>query len=95
MITVQPRQTLLDIAMQYLGDATRVVELANLNGIGITDTLTTGQQLQIPAPAINAVVSTIITVLARLGLAPASGDYTTQLPSGIGYWFIQQDFIVS
>jgi len=45
--TVQYQQSLLDIALQELGDVSGIVELALLNNIGITEDLEAGQILQI------------------------------------------------
>lgn len=45
-ITVRDRQTLLDIAVQYLGSAEGVIILAERNGIDITDRLHDGQLLE-------------------------------------------------
>lgn len=45
IITVKDRQSLLDIAIQYLGSVDGVFSLAERNGLGITDRLNDGQQL--------------------------------------------------
>ena len=45
MITVAPKQSLLDIALQHAGGAEAVFELAGTNTISITDDLGIGQQL--------------------------------------------------
>ncbi len=47
--TVQPGQTLADIAVQYLGSEEAVFALASLNSLGVTDELTAGQNLELPA----------------------------------------------
>jgi hypothetical protein len=41
-------QTVLDIAVQELGDASRAMELAILNGISLTDELSADQVLVVP-----------------------------------------------
>jgi len=46
--TVQPGQTLADIAIQYLGSEEGVFALASINELGVTDVLTAGQQLELP-----------------------------------------------
>lgn len=46
-IKVQDRQTLLDVAIQYLGDAAGAIDLAQLNNISITDSPQTGQILKV------------------------------------------------
>jgi hypothetical protein len=47
-ITAQERQTLLDIAIKYCGDAEAVFEIMNLNDVSITDVLQTGQTITVP-----------------------------------------------
>ncbi|MDR0604592.1 MAG: hypothetical protein LBG80_09850 [Bacteroidales bacterium] len=42
-ITVQERQTILDIALQYCGDVQSVFEIIELNDFSITEELKTGQ----------------------------------------------------
>jgi hypothetical protein len=92
-LTVGEGQTLIDIAMQFLGDASRAFEIADLNGLSITDNLTPGQTLIIPEPAIDK----IKIVAAFAGLQPASMDDENVLDEvfdGIDYWAIEEDFIV-
>ena len=47
-VTVKPRQTLSDIAVQVYGDLRAVAALGAANGVGVTDTLTPGTELQCP-----------------------------------------------
>lgn len=47
-VTVLPRQTLSDIAIQVYGDIRGVSTLAEANGISITDDLTPGVMLECP-----------------------------------------------
>lgn len=47
-VIVQHKQTLLDIAMQTTGTAESVFELADRNGISITDALIVGEPIVIP-----------------------------------------------
>lgn len=93
MSVILPAQTMIDKAMQDLGDASRCLEMALLNNVCLTDDITVGSELL--TPAIDTTKQNIITILNRIGLAPASKNYSTQLPGGIGYWYIQQDFIIS
>jgi hypothetical protein len=89
VIIVQPGQSLQDIAVQWLGSAEAVYELAGLNGLTYTATLQAGQELELPA----AYSKRTAAQFARNGWAPAtetsSGDYD---PEGIGYWYIEIDF---
>jgi len=56
-VRVQDRQTLLDVAIQYLGDAIGAIDLAQLNNIAMTGTLPAGQLLKVDtSQVINAKV---------------------------------------
>ena len=46
--TVRVNQTLVDIAVQYCGSVEAVFELAQMNGLSVTDELTAGQELILP-----------------------------------------------
>lgn len=52
IIAIQ-HQSLLDIALQYLGDITGVFTLASLNGISVTGEISPGQVIKVPDRAIN------------------------------------------
>ncbi|GGF22190.1 LysM peptidoglycan-binding domain-containing protein [Hymenobacter cavernae] len=49
MTQVSDGQSLLDICLQELGDLSAAYDLADANGLAITDVLTPGQQLIIPS----------------------------------------------
>ncbi len=55
-IKVQDGQNILDIALQYYGDAAAVVRVAQENNIAVTQVLTSGQLLKIGEPT-NKVIS--------------------------------------
>lgn len=96
-VTVKHNQRLIDIALQELGDTERVFELAQLNGISITDELQPGTVLQVPT-ADNSKTG-IVRVLTQGGKAPASADNETEdpilPPGGIGFMQLENNFIVS
>lgn len=46
-VTVKNRQTLTDVATQYLGDASRAVEIAILNNLDMDD-VAAGSVIQLP-----------------------------------------------
>lgn len=91
-IKVLYNQTLADIAIQYLGDADRAVELAELNGVGISDELEAGQEMLIPDPDPES--DNIVWTFRNQALAPSSGDGEEHKPEGIDYWQLENDFIV-
>ena len=47
-VTVKPRQTLCDIALQVYGDLRAVTDIAAANSISMTDDLSPGTVLQCP-----------------------------------------------
>lgn len=49
--TISDGQSLLDVALQELGSIAALFDLADANGLGITDALAAGQVLAVPASA--------------------------------------------
>ncbi|RXK57576.1 LysM peptidoglycan-binding domain-containing protein [Lacibacter luteus] len=96
-VKVLKNQTVSDLAVQYLGDAERVVELAALNNISTTEMLIPGQMIKMPVADIQK--QRIVTVFNNPATAPASYYQETndqgEVLEGIGYWIIQDDFKVS
>lgn len=86
---VKPGQTLADISVQHCGGLTAWAELATMNGLSMTASLSPGQSLALPGPVDKRTVA----LFKSSGLAPAAG---TVLPygDGIGFWVIENDFIV-
>jgi nucleoid-associated protein YgaU len=68
-VTVLPRQTLSDIAIQVYGDVSGVVELAAANNIGITSELTPGQELVCPEVIHDNYMQNYVR---KRGIAPAT-----------------------
>lgn len=46
--TITAGQCLLDVCVQELGDVSALFDLADTNGLAITDTLVPGQQMAVP-----------------------------------------------
>lgn len=88
-ITVASGQTLPDIAVQHCGDVAAWSEIAQLNSLGLTAEITSGQSLIVP-DVYNKRNEQFIRVG---GYRPAVGPYTVL--EGIDYWAIGYDFIVS
>ena len=90
---VDEGQNMMDIALQYLGDWTGVVDLANANGISTTELLVPGQELIIPA-VINAGA---VKYFADKGIVIATQEelQVARRRTGINYMKIGFDFIVS
>lgn len=94
-------QSLLDIAVQELGDISGVFELAEKAGLSLTEELETGLEMELPAVAADKQVAayyasrwirpaTAITIDSTSG--PGGGEL---LLEGIEFWGIEYDFIVS
>ena len=92
-IQVKDGQTLFDIAIQALGSVDRVFDLAQLNGLGITDNLVSGQVLLLP----DVVFEQLTTVdYFTKPWYPASADVAADnILGGIGYMQIGTNFKVS
>jgi hypothetical protein len=88
-ITVYPGQTLADIALRYCGQLEAAFTIAHLNDVGITVPLEAGQQLTVPEPDDPRTVQ----LLERGGHQPAA--QVIEEGQGIGYWTIEENFIVS
>lgn len=88
---VQQGQCLLDIAIQHCGDATALLSLAILNNLSVTDEVAAGTALELPA-IIN---QGLVDYYKQNGYVPATAiDPDDAILEGIGFWFLEQDFIV-
>lgn len=94
-------QSLLDMAVQELGDISGVFELAEKAGLSLTEELNAGMELEVPAFDADKQVAayyaskrirpaTAITIDSTSG--PGGGEL---LLEGIEFWGIEYDFIVS
>lgn len=70
-IKVQKFQTLFDIAMQHMGDASYAMDIAVLNNLSITADLSTGDQLDLPEIELTAQQEAIVKKYAKQGNVPA------------------------
>ncbi len=89
---VRPGQTFPDLAVQHCGNVAAWVEIANLNGFGMTEELAPGSVLKLPDPSDKRVVASF----KANGLRPAAGDVGNFIgfTEGIGFWAIGVDFEV-
>ncbi|WP_010664942.1 hypothetical protein [Marinilabilia salmonicolor] len=90
-------QSLFDIAIQKLGSAEAALELAVLNGLSLTDELTTGETLQLPGVVNKAVAGYFKgkNIIPATGAAAGDDESGELVKEGIGYWAIGVDFVVS
>lgn len=93
-IIVRDRQCFLDLAMQHAGSASAAVAMAFKSLLPLTQIFEAGTEL--PAPEI---IDADIVQLYRVEKVVPASNYTivTDPPSvgeGIGWWFLENDFIV-
>lgn len=92
-VTVRDRQTLFDIAIQCLGIVDRVFDVAQLNGLSITEQLVSGQVLLLPDVDFEQLE---VVEFFTHPWYPACGDDENDLPfGGIGFMQIGTNFKVS
>lgn len=86
-------QALIDLAIQESGDASALFELANLNGIGITDEPLPGSELMMAAIADDRNLKFTRTRKVKpVTIVPRDEELVGE---GIEFWGIEFDFIVS
>lgn len=97
---VQTRQNLLDIALQQCGTMEAAYEMADLNGISLTDDLSVGTALMLPATDLFADASKTIQHYTANHIVPATAidqqSIATLLDGGKGidFWGIEYNFVV-
>lgn len=91
-VTVQSRQTLLDIALQECGGVEGVFNLAARNDLSITDVLSVGREIE-AAP--EDVVNRTVADYYRINNITPATEPDELLEEGIEFWTIEYDFEVS
>ena len=90
--TTRNNQTLLDIAVQECGTVEAAFEIAERNGLALTDELNTGQKLDIVMTTTRE--ESVVQELAADRIKPAA-EVTEMVPyGGIGFMGIEIDFVV-
>jgi hypothetical protein len=95
-VPVLPGQTLIDIALQELGDCEQLFELAKMNNISATDDLAAGSLVFVPDYSLDK--KELVKLFANPMNKPASSRSNITIPTGpegIDYWGIEIDFVVS
>lgn len=94
-VTIQPNQSLFDIAIQECGTITAALPLCLLNDISVTGDLVKGEVLQ---TNVSEKRIEIQSFYKKNELKPASAlsaaDLFNSNPTGIDYMIIETDFIV-
>lgn len=92
-VIVKSGQTLLDIALQEKGSIEAIEEIAALNGLSITDELSAGMELTLPASAWNKLIE---NYCKNNDVSPATALTDDNLydlwKGGIGYMVVGVDF---
>lgn len=89
-IKIKRYQTLLDFATQNAGDASQVIAVALANGVSITDDIDAGSLLSVD----------VVNTSVQQYFVKNAVDVTTQPATiegsfeGVGYWEIENDFII-
>lgn len=89
VIKVLPGQTLLDISIQETGTINNLFDIAVFNNVGITDSLTPGDEIKIP----DNLTEINKNYFINRGIKPASDIIKNT--EGIEFWRIENEFIVS
>ncbi|HMO63291.1 MAG TPA: hypothetical protein PKC39_14495 [Ferruginibacter sp.] len=96
-VLIKERETLFDIAIVNEGAPEAALEYAFENGISITDYLKSGDSINVFETAFYD--DEVVKDLRAKDAKPATGDtddfINNQLFEGIGYWYINLDFVVS
>ena len=80
-VTVRPRQTLADIAIQVYGDLRAVSGIALANSISVTDDLIPGNTLECPEKVYDKYLQDYVTAN---GISPATAlEHDETLDTGI------------
>jgi hypothetical protein len=96
-ITALNNQNLLDIAIRHCGTVEAITDIAILNNISITDELVPGQIIIIPAKDYGSQNVVDFFVVNKKEPATALTTENKQIiegDSGIGFWIIEDNFIV-
>lgn len=89
-ITVRDRQSVTDIAMQYLGDPEGAIDIARLNNISVTTELQPGMLLTVPDPKNTQITN----YYESEDVSPAMKMDYSKRDEGIDYWILEEDFVV-
>jgi len=91
---VYENQTLQDVAAHVYGRADVVFELALLNGLSITESLTAGMIINLVDLPVNSLVKTALESRNIIPAADFSQGDTENISKGIGSMIIEYNFIV-
>lgn len=95
MVTVLHQQSIIDLAIQETGSADTAFEIALANGRSITDDLAVLETLNVPELEKNLDVKKYYDSRQIKPATALSMEHAAETPlEGIGYWVINNTFIV-
>lgn len=96
MILPKNRQSMLDIAMEYSGTTEAAWDIAQANGLSLTDDLKLEPMLK-PAITNQRIVTNFLTLRHSPATGITNAEINQQLGAGEGieFWAIEYDFVVS
>jgi len=93
-ITISNGQTFLDLAMQHAGSAEAAFAMSLQSNVPITQELQAGNQLPAPAVVSDGIRNAFAVEKAKpLSIIITQGE--DAMNEGIGYWVMEDDFVVS
>jgi len=87
-------QSLLDVALQHLGDISAIFDLAQKNDISIADDLIPGMILEMPVKAKSKVVDYYSNNDYKPATAITRDQVNLITGEGIEFWYVEYDFVV-
>lgn len=94
-IIVLPNQSLFDISVQHTGNVENSFIIALSNNLTVTDHLQVGSKITIPASVdTNKRIYTNYVINNNQPASARISDLNIKPLEGIGYWEIDNDFIV-
>lgn len=95
-MNIGSRQSLLDMALQHCGSLEAAFDMAELNGLNLTDDLETGIDIAIPNAYNTKVVQhyTVNSIQPATAITAAEINSVLAVGEGIEFWGIEYDFIV-
>ncbi|MBQ9751422.1 MAG: hypothetical protein IJV81_01140 [Paludibacteraceae bacterium] len=96
MILPKNRQSMLDIAMEHSGTTEAAWDIAQTNGLSLTDDLKLEPMLK-PAITNQRIVTNFLTLRHSPATGITNAEINQQLGAGEGieFWAIEYDFVVS
>jgi hypothetical protein len=95
IVTTLKKQNYLDLAIQYMGNPAEAFSLAYQNKESLTKDLQAGEEISIPK--YDQKYQDVVNYFKATKAAPATAYPFPEvgMQEGVGYWYINTDFIVT